>query len=542
MIALVCRVRADQSTGTGKSFIGALLAKLLVEHTDEKILALSYTNHALDQTLEDILEAGVPPEQMVRLGSKSSAKTKPLRLYDQEYAHRESSGGFDRRTNARIAFDSSSNELESAAQTFKTFRVSSREILDFLPYSDNFEFSEAFVVPANDNDMQTVDKRGRTIGPLYLIDRWRHGQDAGVFKDQAEAECPKVWQMNLEARNLLYGQWTQELYEEQADTLSGNMARCSGCLDRWLECKAEGEAALIKSKRIIGCTTTGAAMYSKQIVNARPGIVLVEEAGEILESHILTALSPTTKQLIMIGDHQQLRPKANNHALTVEKGDGYDLNMSMFERLVRSGYPHVTLRNQHRMRPEISAHVRELMYPDLSDDKKVLNFPSLRGVQSNVMMVNHSHVESQDDRLTDGLDISSNMSKQNPFEADMVLKTVKYLAQQGYGTDRQAVLTPYGGQLQLLVRKLEESFDPVLNELDSYDLVRAGLLPAASAIAKGNPLRVSTIGKSFRLHSFASLANILQTTIKAKRVTSSLSASPAATVLATSGSWRRLSD
>lgn len=38
--------------------------------------------------------------------------------------------------------------------------------------------------------------------------------------------------------------------------------------------------------------------------------MLVEEAGEVLEAHVLTSISDKTEQLILIGDHQQLRPKA----------------------------------------------------------------------------------------------------------------------------------------------------------------------------------------------------------------------------------------
>ena len=43
--------------------------------------------------------------------------------------------------------------------------------------------------------------------------------------------------------------------------------------------------------------------------------VLVEEAAEIVEPHVIAALPPTAKQLIMIGDHQQLRPKVNSYSL-----------------------------------------------------------------------------------------------------------------------------------------------------------------------------------------------------------------------------------
>lgn len=37
---------------------------------------------------------------------------------------------------------------------------------------------------------------------------------------------------------------------------------------------------------------------------ARPSVLLVEEAGEILESHVLTALSDGVEHVILIGDHK----------------------------------------------------------------------------------------------------------------------------------------------------------------------------------------------------------------------------------------------
>lgn len=42
------------------------------------------------------------------------------------------------------------------------------------------------------------------------------------------------------------------------------------------------------------------------------------------------------------------------YSLRVESGRGFDLNVSLFERLVKSGYPHTTLELQHRMPPEVS--------------------------------------------------------------------------------------------------------------------------------------------------------------------------------------------
>jgi hypothetical protein len=77
-----------------------------------------------------------------------------------------------------------------------------------------------------------------------------------------------------------------------------------------------------------------------------------------------------------------------------------------------------------------------------------------------------------------------------------VLKCVRYLGQQGYGTDKLVILTPYLGQLRLLRDHLMVENDPVLNDLDSFDLVRAGLLSEASANINKHPIKISTIGMS----------------------------------------------
>ena len=41
--------------------------------------------------------------------------------------------------------------------------------------------------------------------------------------------------------------------------------------------------------------------------------MLVEEAGQVLEAHILGSLVSTVEHLILIGDPQQLRPTLNNY-------------------------------------------------------------------------------------------------------------------------------------------------------------------------------------------------------------------------------------
>lgn len=66
-----------------------------------------------------------------------------------------------------------------------------------------------------------------------------------------------------------------------------------------------------------------------------------------------------------VGDHEQLRPKAEEYGLTVASGRGYDLDLSLFERLQGQGFPVASLVLQRRMQPDISALIRATVYPHL---------------------------------------------------------------------------------------------------------------------------------------------------------------------------------
>ena len=77
----------------------------------------------------------------------------------------------------------------------------------------------------------------------------------------------------------------------------------------------------------------GAAKYRDLLHRIKPKITIVEEAAEVLESHIVTALTGGCEHLILIGDHKQLRPKPT----VFDLGVNYQLDISLFERLVENG-------------------------------------------------------------------------------------------------------------------------------------------------------------------------------------------------------------
>lgn len=455
---------------------------------------MCYTNHALDQFLEDLLDIGIDPSVIVRLGSKSTPRTLPLSIKEQRTAYKISQSTWNSINALKAEGSEQGHDLETSFQAYRDLGVDAASMLDYLEFEEPESF-EALSIPENEDGMILVDTSGKAVRKGYLYDRWVKGKGPKHFSDLLPDHCRSLWELEQNVRDEKVKTWKRALLNEQAASLAVEMALLDKCQKKLSALLSQKTQKILEEKRIIGCTTTAAAMYSDALRHASPGIVLLEEAGEILESHVLTAISPETKHLILIGDHLQLRPKINCYNLSAEKGDGYDLNVSLFERLIHAGFPHTTLLKQHRMCPEISSLVRSLTYPGLEDDAKTKSRPEPRGLCDRVVFFQHSNFEASFTEISDRRDEGSKQSKQNIFEAEIVLKIVKYLGQQGYGTDKLVVLTPYLGQLSLLKETLSKQNDPVLNDLDSYDLVRAGLLSQAGANHSKRQLKLSTIGK-----------------------------------------------
>jgi hypothetical protein len=76
---------------------------------------------------------------------------------------------------------------------------------------------------------------------------------------------------------------------------------------RLQEIKDSFDLKIMRKSSVIGMTTSGAATMRGLVQALAPRVVVVEEAAEVLEAHVLSALSPNTQHLIMIGDHKQLR-------------------------------------------------------------------------------------------------------------------------------------------------------------------------------------------------------------------------------------------
>ncbi len=48
-----------------------------------------------------------------------------------------------------------------------------------------------------------------------------------------------------------------------------------------------------------------------------PKVLLIEEAGQVLEAHVLGSLVPSIQHMVLIGDPLQLRPTLNNYCMSI---------------------------------------------------------------------------------------------------------------------------------------------------------------------------------------------------------------------------------
>ncbi|KAF2171405.1 hypothetical protein M409DRAFT_63696 [Zasmidium cellare ATCC 36951] len=496
--------------GTGKSFTGIKLIQALLDNRKTAnlgpIICVCYTNHALDQLLEHLIDADV--KNIIRIGSRSKSE----RLADINL--RTVAQKMDRTKTERQEYGKARGLMEKASKSITTelTRLSSvnsqdGKALEVLLKERYPGLYEKIFQETDEDGFQTVHHSRRT-SPL---DRWLHGTAPislrGETRPLSELESGRVepQAMTSRERQSLYNSWTEKISDEAYQNLEMQLDLHKDRKDDTDSIRGEVDLRILSKANVIGITTTGLARSIKHLRKLTSKILVVEEAGEVLEAHLLTAMLPSIEHMILIGDHQQLRPKIQNYDLSVENPrSAISLDASLFERLISTSdsIPFVTLETQRRMHPSISELVRSTLYPKLQDAESVKTYPDVIGMRHRLFWMDHDRPEdSQVDQM-------HSTSHTNTYEVDMVAALVNHLVGQGvYRSKEIAVLTPYLGQLRKLRRKFGDAFTILLNELDTLDLEHDGdeedvasskseAQKPASQIAKGTllqALRLATV-------------------------------------------------
>lgn len=116
----------------------------------------------------------------------------------------------------------------------------------------------------------------------------------------------------------------------------------------------------IETAHVCLCTT---AMYAASEIQELKtiAIAILDDAGKAVETEVIAILGHKRCRIfVFIGDPRQLRPfvreTAEENKLVPQR------HLSLFERLIRNGFPYVILKEQYRMIEEIGSIVSNVFY------------------------------------------------------------------------------------------------------------------------------------------------------------------------------------
>ena len=485
--------------GTGKSYTGMALIKVLLEHKSSAklgpILCVCYTNHALDQLLEHLYDQGIT--QIARIGSRSkSDKLQDRTLQSLREKQDETRAENTEKRKLTYQLHTQAEPIKSALSQIQQ-AGSAISIRNYLSQVEPEHGIELF----NHADSEGYQLAG-SHNPGKLLNQWMQGGQKGPAlqpRSIAQLQDITLQSMAHDERMILYNYWVRDILEDGLAPLRHRITAYNRTREEHAKVRQEMDMRILKQADIIGVTTSGLARNLDLLSKVPTKVLLCEEAGEVLEAHLLTALLPSIEHAILIGDHQQLRPQVQNHEFKTEhkNGERFALDKSLFERLVQpstqtSCVPYQTLSTQRRMHPSISELVRSTLYPSLEDYN--VDYPEVVGMKKRLFWFNHGNHEK-------GRDINdASTSHTNDYEVEMIAGLVSHLTKQGvYRSGQIAVLTPYLGQMRSIRVRLSTMFEVVTNDRDVDDLEGAGLETNGDELRQQGPVAKATLSGTIRI-------------------------------------------
>ncbi|TKR64940.1 hypothetical protein L596_025410 [Steinernema carpocapsae] len=140
---------------------------------------------------------------------------------------------------------------------------------------------------------------------------------AKPFSEREANRVTNMWNVSLPDRWRLYKFWVKKISDTKERHFRLLNNEYNEIIEELQEVKLKADVEYLKSPRVLGMTTTSAARLQEVLKTIKCSVVIVEEAAQVLESHIVTSLTVNTKHAILIGDHKQLRPTAGKFFLCI---------------------------------------------------------------------------------------------------------------------------------------------------------------------------------------------------------------------------------
>uniref|UniRef100_A0AAR5PM44 RZ-type domain-containing protein n=1 Tax=Dendroctonus ponderosae TaxID=77166 RepID=A0AAR5PM44_DENPD len=267
----------------------------------------------------------------------------------------------------------------------------------------------------------------------YLQDQLKYYQNPKNRRMPEHINLTRPFVMSYTDRWNLYFSWIDQYVAWVRKMYTANSIAFRNTFQVYQEMQEIENTQIMRQKMVVGITTTGAARFKSSIQALRCPIVIVEEAAEVLEAHIVASLTNNCQHLILIGDHLQLKPGAADYRMQIK----YKLGISLFERMVLNNVTCHTLNVQHRMKPNICKLIRPHIYPQLTDHESTLSRPPILGVQGCLYFIDHQQPE----------ELCQDESKKNVHESTFLIAFARYLILNGYKSNQITILATYLGQM-----------------------------------------------------------------------------------------------
>ncbi|KAL1297280.1 hypothetical protein AAFC00_004835 [Neodothiora populina] len=208
------------------------------------------------------------------------------------------------------------------------------------------------------------------------------------------------------------------------------------------------EREILQNAHVICCTCVGAG--DPRLAKLKFRTVLIDESTQSAEPECMIPLVLGCKQVVLVGDHQQLGPVIMN-----KKAAKAGLNQSLFERLVILGCAPIRLQVQYRMHPCLSEFPSNMFYEGSLQNgvtmhqrlRKEVDFP-WPVVDSPMMFWSNLGNEEIS---------ASGTSYLNRTEAQNVEKIVTRFFKAGVQPQDIGIITPYEGQRSYVVSSMQAS-------------------------------------------------------------------------------------
>jgi len=115
-----------------------------------------------------------------------------------------------------------------------------------------------------------------------------------------------------------------------------------------------GNGAIASADVVLAtCVGSGGEALSKLVFE----MVLIDETAQSTEPSCLVPLTRGCRQLVLVGDHKQLRP-----TVVSEDAARRGLSLSLFERMMRHGVAPLMLDTQYRMHRSLAEFASDRFY------------------------------------------------------------------------------------------------------------------------------------------------------------------------------------